>query len=209
MIISSIVLSFKRERAGGAGPDVEALRFAFVVLLASAGATVVEVWDCDVVAGVEDLPRFPNISGAEFEGAPEDDADVVVVSADLPCDWPRLGKKLVFGAVVEDVDAPLLVAALLVPRVLNRLELGAAVGDFTIPLGAAAVPEDFAKLNDDVDGCLEALGKSEGALVELADWLFNVDGPPRFENKVEVDLFSAGLPVAASRGWFPLLKRLA
>lgn len=207
-MISSMVLSFKRDRAGGAGPAVEAPILGLFVLLVPAGAAVVEPWGFAMVDGLETLPIVPNASGAAVDGATEDGPDALVVSEGLLCGGSRLGKKLVFGPALEVADASLLLAALLAPSVPNRFELCAAVGDFTVLLEAAVDSEDFAKLKDGVDGWFDVLEKSEGALDEPVGWLFDVDVLPIFENKLGVGLVSAGLAAAASGGWLVLSKSL-
>ena len=205
--MSSIVLSLRRERAGGIGPAVEAPRFVVFDLLAFVAAVVEGAWDCDVVARSDGFSILPKAFKAGVEEGPKVEDVVLIVSTDLSCGLPKLGKKLAFGAFVDGADAPLLVAALLAAMFPKRLILGAAVGDFTIPLEAAAVLAGFEKLIDGADGCFWTLANIEGALVVLAVWLFEADGLARFENKFGLGLFSAVLLVTASWDWVRLLKR--
>lgn len=85
MMISSIVLSLRRERAGGAGPVVEAPRLAPFVLVVPPGAAVLEPSGSSVVNGLETLPILLKASGAELVAVGKDGVDVVVVSAGLFC----------------------------------------------------------------------------------------------------------------------------
>lgn len=99
---------------------------------------------------------------------------------------------------MEGADVSLVEAALPAPKLPNKLGVCAAAGVLTVPLGAAVVPGEFAKLDDGVDGCFDGLARSVGALAELVGC--PVEGPPKLGNPFVVDLISAGLVAAASGG---------
>lgn len=107
---------------------------------------------------------------------------------------------MVFGAAAEGADASPLAAAFAASGLPNRPELCATAGGLIVPLEAAADPEGPAKLNDGVDGCFDVLAKREDALAELVGCPVEPGASPTFEKKPDVDLFSTGLPAAASGG---------
>lgn len=131
MMISSIDLFFSRDWAGGGGPAVDAPRFTFVPPVPTAAAVVAGcVGACEMADGAVDFAKLSN--KLEVGAGADDAADVVFVASEvvtgfLSCVFPRLGNKLLEGALVEGVDIPELLDGL-----LKKLKaLGAAVGDDT------------------------------------------------------------------------------
>ena len=128
-MISSIDLFLSRDWAGGGGPAVEAPRFIFVIPVPSAVAGCVGA--CDLSVGAVDFARLSNKLeiGA---GADVDAVDVLVasevVTGALSCVFPRLGKRLLEGALLEVADVPELLDGLL----KKPNALGAVVGDDTV-----------------------------------------------------------------------------
>ena len=131
MMISSMDLFFSRDWAGGGGPAVDAPKFTFVASVPAAVAVVAGgVGACEMADGAVGLANVSN----KFEvgaGADIDATDVLVASevltGVLSCVFPRLGNRLLEGALVEGVDIPELLDGL-----LNKLKaLGATVGDDT------------------------------------------------------------------------------
>ena len=126
MMMSSIDLFFSRDCAGGAGPAVDAPRFAFLAPVSSAVAAAAGwVGACETSDGAAGftklLKRLEVDVGADVFMASE------VVAGALSGDFARLENKLLEGALVEGADIPELLGGLLKkPKVL-----GAAVGDDT------------------------------------------------------------------------------
>ena len=131
MMISSIDLFLSRDWAGGGGPAVEAPRIAFVAPVPSATAVVAGcVWTCEMADGAVDFAKLSNKLEVGAD-ADVDTADVLVASEmgteALSCVFPRLGNRLLEGALVEGADAPGVLDGLL----KKPKALGAAVGDET------------------------------------------------------------------------------
>ena len=126
MMMSSIDLFFSRDCAGGAGPAVEAPRFAFLAPESSAVAAAVGwVGACETSDGAAGFTRLLN-KLEEDVGADVFIASEVVAGA-LSCDFPMLENRLLEGALVEGADVPELLGGLL----KKPKALGAAVGDDT------------------------------------------------------------------------------
>lgn len=126
-MISSIDLFFSRDWAGGGGPTVDPPRFTFIVPVPStvhfaAGC----VRACEMADGAGDFATVANKLDVGA-GTDVDPTDVLVASGALSCVFPRLGNRLLEGALVEGADVPEILDGLL----KKPKALGAAVGDDT------------------------------------------------------------------------------
>ena len=117
MMMSSIDLFFSRDWAGGAGPAVDAPRFAFV----APGPSVVVVvagcaGACETLDGAVDFARLSN----RLEVGADADVDAAglpvaseLVAGVLSCVCPIFGNRLFEGAFDEGADVPELLGGLL------------------------------------------------------------------------------------------------